>query len=113
MNQRTPWEAVNKIMLAGILPFAAVAVLDGIVLINTVFFNPSIVGGGDALMMVFLPILGYLLSCVLLIPCMAYLGYRIFKRKIGLTPVQKRLLWVSLGVVAAPPFVIILLHLLR
>ncbi len=97
-------------MVAGIAPYAAVVILDAIILVSLRGFNPGVAGGGDALLMAILPLLGYLFACLLLIPCLAYVMYRKFKRKEGLTRVQGRLAWSSLVALASPP---LLLKLLR
>lgn len=113
MNQRNDWPTVNKIMVAAMAPFAVVVALDLVILATTRMFFPGTAGGGDALLMVFLPLLGYLLACVLLVPCLAYLTYQMLKRRVRPPAVQRRLMWAAAIVVAGPPLVINLLPLFR
>jgi hypothetical protein len=113
MNQRANWPIVNKIMVAAMAPFAVVVALDLVILTTTRMFFPGTAGGGDALLMVFLPLLGYLLACVLLVPCLAYLTYQMWKRRVPPPAVQQRLMCAAVIVVAGPPIVINLLPLFR
>jgi hypothetical protein len=113
MNQHPAWPTVSKIMVAGIAPFAALIALDLLILATTRAFFPGTAGGGDALLMVFLPILGYLLACILLVPCLAYLAFQIFRRGRHVPAPQRRLMWAALIVVAGPPLVINLMPFLR
>ena len=113
MNQRADWPIVNKLMVAAMAPFAAVVALDLVILATTRMFFPGTAGGGDALLMVFLPLLGYLLACVLLVPCLAYVAYQKWKRRVHPSAVQRRLIWAAVVVVSGPPIVIKLLPFFR
>lgn len=114
MKQGADWPFVNKLMLAAMVPFALVVALDIIVLATTRMFFPGTAGGGDALLMVFLPLLGYLLACVLLVPCLGYLAYqRLKKRQVPPSALQRRLIWAAVIVLAGPPILINLQPLFR
>ena len=104
---------VDKIMLAGITQFAGVIALDTIILVSTRHFFPGTAGGGDALLMVLLPVLSYLLACVMLVPCVFYLLYRRISGQIALTRVQMLLAGAAVLIIAAPPVVINLLPFFR
>lgn len=112
MKQHTTWPVVSKIMVAGIAPFAALVALDLLILATTRMFFPGTAGGGDALLMALLPILGYLLACILLVPCLAYLAFQRFRRGRHPPVHQRRLIWAALMVIAGPPLVINLVPLL-
>lgn len=74
-----------------------------LILTTTLMFFPDTAGGGDALLIVFLPLLGYLLACAILVPCLAYLAYQRWKRRVHPPAVQRRLIWAVVIVVAGPP----------
>jgi hypothetical protein len=100
-------------MLAGIAQFAGVIALDTIVLVSTRHVFPGTAGGGDALLMVLLPMLSYLFACVLLVPCLLYRLFRRLRGQIRLTPMQTLLAGAGVTVITAPPVVINLLPYFR
>jgi hypothetical protein len=113
MSETARMNLLDKIMLAGIAQFAGVIALDTIILVSTRQFFPGTAGGGDALLMVLLPILSYMLSCVVLVPCILYRLYQRLRGQIRLTPVQTLLAGVGVTIIAAPPVVINLLPFFR
>lgn len=107
------WQFVDKVMIVAIALFAGVILLDALILVSSRLYFPGTAGGGDALLMIFLPLLSYVVACILLVPSLIYLLHRKLTCATPVTAMQTLLVWISIFIVITPPAVIYLLPFFR
>jgi hypothetical protein len=108
-----PFRILNNVMIAGIVPFAFILLLDLALVVWLRSQAAGTAGGGDGLLLAFLSIAGYVLACVVLVPCILYFLFLVFGRRHSPNLKTKMLLAASVAALAFPPLLINLLPLLR
>lgn len=97
---------VGIAMAVGTTPLAIVSLWIAAILIQVRAHPPGYGGGGDAIMMAMVTVVSYSFAFVVLLPCIAYLVYRLIRMPATVSAKQRLHLKIAIGVLVLPPALI-------